>query len=40
MAVIFLAATAKVEDRENLLVFGDAYAQYMRNTKNLIPFLF
>ena len=40
MTSIFLIATAKVEETENLQKFGDDYAAYMKTTKMFIPFLF
>jgi protein-S-isoprenylcysteine O-methyltransferase Ste14 len=39
-ASAFLAATAKVEEKENLRYFGHAYADYMQHTRMFIPFLF
>ena len=36
----FITATAKVEERENVLKFGADYAQYMKKTKMFIPFVF
>ena len=36
----FITATAKVEERENLLKFGADYAEYMKGTKMFIPFFF
>jgi protein-S-isoprenylcysteine O-methyltransferase Ste14 len=36
----FLLATAIAEERENLLHFGAAYADYMKRTRRFIPFLF
>ncbi|MBU0566479.1 isoprenylcysteine carboxylmethyltransferase family protein [bacterium] len=39
-ATIFLAATAKVEETENIHFFGPAYQMYMKRTKMFIPFLF
>ena len=39
LATIFSAATAKVEERENLQRFGDEYAHYMNSTKRFIPFI-
>ena len=35
----FLAATAKVEEAENLRKFGDSYTAYMKTTKMFVPFL-
>jgi len=36
----FLLATAINEERENIHRFGSAYAEYMRNTRRFVPFLF
>jgi protein-S-isoprenylcysteine O-methyltransferase Ste14 len=36
----FFVATAIAEERENLLRFGAAYADYMRCTRRFIPFIF
>jgi protein-S-isoprenylcysteine O-methyltransferase Ste14 len=36
----FLLATALAEERENLLRFGEAYADYMKRTRRFLPFLF
>lgn len=38
--VAFLAATAHIEERENLDYFGMKYAEYMRRSKMFIPFVF
>ena len=35
-----LLATARVEERENLERFGQAYGDYMRRTRRFIPFLY
>jgi protein-S-isoprenylcysteine O-methyltransferase Ste14 len=32
--------TSRVEERENLRIFGAEYAEYMRETRLLIPFVF
>jgi protein-S-isoprenylcysteine O-methyltransferase Ste14 len=40
LATGFLVATAKVEEGENLVKFGDEYASYMRETRMFSPFLF
>ncbi len=37
-AAVYL--TARVEERENLGNFGSAYAEYMRETRMFIPFVF
>ena len=38
--VAFLLATARVEEAENLQLFGQDYAIYMENTRMFVPFLF
>lgn len=38
-ATLFLVATARVEEEENLRFFGEAYREYMMQTKRFIPFL-
>jgi protein-S-isoprenylcysteine O-methyltransferase Ste14 len=38
-ATAFLMATARVEEGENVLYFGDAYREYMRETRMFIPFV-
>ena len=35
----FLAATAAVEERENLARFGVTYAAYMKRTRRFVPFV-
>lgn len=37
---VFLTATARVEERENVRYFGGAYQEYMRKTRMFVPFLF
>jgi len=37
---VFLIATAKAEEAENLQKFGDDYAVYMKTTKMFVPLLF
>jgi protein-S-isoprenylcysteine O-methyltransferase Ste14 len=39
-ATLFLVATARVEEAENLRFFGEAYREYRSRTKMFIPFLF
>jgi protein-S-isoprenylcysteine O-methyltransferase Ste14 len=39
-ATASLAATAKVEERENVDKFGDEYTLYMKRTARFIPFLY
>jgi len=36
----FLIATAMAEERENLLRFGAAYADYMKRTRRFVPYVF
>jgi len=38
-ATVFLLATAKVEEVENVRYFGAAYRAYMQHTKMFIPFV-
>jgi len=40
LCTIFLTATARVEERENINYFGDEYEEYMRHSKMFIPFIF
>ena len=40
ISTVFLAATAKKEEAENIRFFGDAYQSYMTRTKMFVPFLF
>lgn len=40
LAVAFLVATARAEEVENLLYFGDDYREYMERSKMFIPFVF
>jgi protein-S-isoprenylcysteine O-methyltransferase Ste14 len=39
-ATLFLVATAKVEEAEDIRFFGAAYQSYRKQTKMFIPFLF
>lgn len=39
-ATLFLVATAKVEERENVRYFGAAYTEYMKRSKMFVPFFF
>jgi protein-S-isoprenylcysteine O-methyltransferase Ste14 len=39
-ATLCLAATARVEEAENLRFFGGEYQEYMSKTKKFIPYLF
>jgi protein-S-isoprenylcysteine O-methyltransferase Ste14 len=36
----FLYATARADENECLVKFGDEYAEYMKNTKRFLPFVF
>jgi protein-S-isoprenylcysteine O-methyltransferase Ste14 len=38
-ATLFLIATARVEEAENLRFFGEEYREYMRRTKMFVPYL-
>jgi protein-S-isoprenylcysteine O-methyltransferase Ste14 len=38
-ATLCLAATARVEEAENLRFFGEEYREYMNKTKKFIPYL-
>jgi len=40
IATLFLVATARVEEVEDVRFFGPAYQEYMQRTKMFIPFLF
>jgi protein-S-isoprenylcysteine O-methyltransferase Ste14 len=40
IATVFLVATSKVEEAENIRFFGTAYQNHMKQTKMFIPFLF
>jgi protein-S-isoprenylcysteine O-methyltransferase Ste14 len=39
-ATLALVATARVEETENIRFFGQAYREYMKQTRMFIPFLF
>ena len=38
-ASIFLIATSRVEERENLVYFGETYQEYMKRTKMFVPYI-
>jgi protein-S-isoprenylcysteine O-methyltransferase Ste14 len=40
VAAVFIYATALSEEKENILKFGDYYADYIKQSKMLVPFLF
>jgi protein-S-isoprenylcysteine O-methyltransferase Ste14 len=40
ITTISLTLKAKIEEAENINFFGDAYQDYMRQTKIFIPFLY
>lgn len=40
LCTLFLTATARVEERENIRYFGGAYAAYMQHSKMFIPFVY
>jgi protein-S-isoprenylcysteine O-methyltransferase Ste14 len=37
---LFLTATARVEEQENIRYFGDDYVSFMKHSKMFIPFIF
>jgi protein-S-isoprenylcysteine O-methyltransferase Ste14 len=39
-ATLFLVATARIEEAENIRYFGAAYEAYMKQTKMFVPLLF
>jgi protein-S-isoprenylcysteine O-methyltransferase Ste14 len=39
-ATLFLVATARTEEAENVRFFGDVYREYMKRTRLFIPYLF
>jgi protein-S-isoprenylcysteine O-methyltransferase Ste14 len=39
-ASVLLVLTAKAEEAENIRYFGEAYGDYMRQTKMFIPFVY
>ena len=39
-ATVFLVATARAEEAEDIRFFGPAYQEYMQRTRMFIPFLF
>ncbi len=40
VVLVSLVLTANVEEKENLRRFGDAYRDYMRQTKMFVPFVY
>jgi protein-S-isoprenylcysteine O-methyltransferase Ste14 len=40
VSTVFFYATARAEEQENLLKFGEDYAVYIRRTKMFVPYLF
>jgi protein-S-isoprenylcysteine O-methyltransferase Ste14 len=40
LATLALVATARIEEAENLRFFGEAYREYMEQTRMFVPFLF
>lgn len=40
LITFFLTMTAKMEEKENITYFGDAYQEYMKKTMMFIPFVF
>ncbi len=39
VATAFLVATARADEQEDIVRFGDAYREYMEGTKRFIPFV-
>ncbi len=39
LATVFVLVASKVEERENIIVFGSDYKAYIKNTKRFIPYL-
>jgi len=39
-ATLFLVATARAEEAEDIRFFGPAYEEYIRQTRMFVPFLF
>jgi protein-S-isoprenylcysteine O-methyltransferase Ste14 len=40
VATVFLYATARIEDQENTLKFGEEYAVYIDRTRMFVPYIF
>jgi protein-S-isoprenylcysteine O-methyltransferase Ste14 len=42
MIVIYIFATGRIPDEEKMMVkeFGDAYIEYIKRTKSVIPFIY
>jgi len=40
IATFFLTVTAKIEETENIRFWGEAYREYMKETRMFIPYLF
>jgi len=40
LAIVFLFFTAWIEEKENLVRFGESYSGYMQHTRMFIPFIF
>ncbi len=40
ISTLLLILTARTEEKENLLFFGESYRNYMRRTKMFLPFFF
>jgi protein-S-isoprenylcysteine O-methyltransferase Ste14 len=40
LCTIFLTATARVEEHENIQYFGNDYVEYMQRSKMFIPYIF
>ena len=40
LCTLFLIATARMEERENIGYFGEEYREYMKRSKMFVPFVF
>jgi len=40
LSTVFLFLTARNDEKECVAYFGDAYKEYMKNTRMFIPYIF
>jgi len=40
ITTILLVITARIEEKENIVYFGEPYREYMRATKMFLPFIY
>ena len=40
LCTVFLTATARVEEHENILYFGNDYVEYMKHSRMFIPYIY